>query len=161
MLIGEFCRMTVLTRLLLCLSLVSMLPLGCGPGVPAGARPTKKVSAVVLYKGAPVAGASVTFVETSDKPIIATGITDTQGKTKLKTYVDGDGAVLGSHKVMISKMEAVGGQTVDVDDPKYDPNAPPSTVRYILPQKYSLTTSGLTAEVSASGPSEFTFDLKE
>src|SRR5262245_40289361 len=132
--------MPVFTRLLLCLALVSILPLGCGPGLPAGSRPTKKVTAVVLYKGAPVEGAAVTFVDQSEKPITANGITDAQGKAKLKTYVDGDGAVLGSHKVLISKMIAEGGQTVDVDDPKYNPNAPPSTVKYILPLKYSLNT---------------------
>ena len=152
--------MTASCRFCVCLLLTSVF-LGCGPGKPAGARPTKKVTAVVTYKGSPVQGASVTFIDQSDKPIVATGMTDAQGKAVLKTYVDGDGAVLGSHKVLISKMEAVGGQSVDVDDPKYDPNAPPSTVKYHLPQKYSLNTSGLTAEVSASGPSEFTFDLKD
>jgi hypothetical protein len=153
--------MPVAIRLSICLLLGQLLLSGCGPGKPAGARPTKKVTAVVLYKGAPVEGAAVTFIDQSDKPITANGITDAEGKAKLKTYVDGDGAVLGTHKVVISKMVAVGGQSVDVDDPKYDPNAPPSTVKYMLPQKYSAMNSGLTAEVTASGPSEFTFELKD
>jgi hypothetical protein len=151
-------------RSLVGLLLVFVLLSGCGPGRPPGARPTKKVTAVVLYKGAPMEGATVTFVDQSqnEKPANANGITDAQGKAKLKTYVDGDGAVIGSHKVIISKMTAEGGQNVDVDDPKYNPNAPPPTVKYLLPQKYSvITSSGLTAEVSESGPSEFTFDLKD
>ena len=155
--------MPVSLRLLFCLLLGAILLLGCGPKLPPGARPTKKVTAVVLYKGAPVAGAAVTFIEQSqaDKPAIANGFTDAEGKAQMKTYVDGDGAVLGSHKVIISKMVAEGGQTVDVDDPKYDPNAPPAKVKYVLPQKYSLMTSGLSAEVSASSPVELTFDLTD
>ncbi len=148
-------------RTLVCLVVVVFPLVGCGPKLPPGAKPTKAVTVTVTYKGAAVDGAVVTFVEQADKPANANGITDAQGKAKLKTYVEGDGAVLGSHKVLISKSIAVGGQDVNSDDPKYDPNAPPSTVKYLLPQKYSLFTSGLTAEVTKAGPSEFTFDLKD
>ena len=134
---------------------------GCGPGRPPGARPTKKVTVTVLYKGAPVEGAAVTFVN-QDGPPVANGRTDAQGKAKLTTYIDGDGATLGTHKVMIDKSEAVGGQSVSTDDPKYDPYAKPATVKYHLPQKYgNIATSGITAEVKADGPNEFTFDLKD
>ena len=160
---GEICLMSFTNRLSLCF-LTTLVILGCGPGKPPGARSTKKVTAVVLYKGSPVQGATVTFVDQtqSEKPANSNGVTDAEGKAKMKTYVDGDGAVLGSHKVIISKMTAEGGQNVDVDDPKYDPNAPPPTVKYHLPQKFSvITTSGLTAEVTESGPAEFTFDLKD
>jgi hypothetical protein len=141
----------------------AICPVGCGPKLPPGARPTKKVTVTVLYKGAPVEGAAVTFIDQSnaEKPANANGLTDAQGKAKLKTYLDGDGAVVGTHKVVISKMEAVGGQNVDVDDPKYDPNAPPPTVKYLIPEKFSRLGSGLTAEVKDSGANEFTFDLKD
>lgn len=134
---------------------------GCGPKLPPGARPTKKVTVKVLYKGAPVEGAAVTFVNQEGEPAMAVGKTDAQGVAKMKTYVEEDGAVLGPHKVMIDKSEAVGGQKVDVDSPQYDPNAPPATIKYLLPQKYSnIGMSGLTAEVKESGPNDFTFDLK-
>jgi hypothetical protein len=156
--------MPVVMRSIVCFLFGLVMLLGCGPGRPPGARPTKRVTAVVLYKGTPVEGATVTFVDQSnnEKPANANGVTDAQGKAKLKTYVDGDGAVLGSHKVIISKMTAEGGQHVDVDDPKYDPNAPPPTIKYHLPAKYGVVaTSGMTAEVKDSGPAEFTFDLKD
>jgi hypothetical protein len=154
--------MPISQRLLFCLFVIGFLLVGCGPKLPPGAKPTKPVTVTVTYKGAPVEGAVVTFADQGDKPANANGITDAQGKAKLKTYIDGDGAVVGSHKVAIAKMEAVGGQNVEVDDPKYDPNAPPSTVKSHLPQKYSSpATSGLTAEVTAAGPNEFPFELKD
>jgi len=134
---------------------------GCGgQKLPPGARPTKKVTVTVLYKGAPVEGAAVTFVNQDGDPAPANGRTDKAGKAIMKTYVEGDGAVLGMHKVLVSKSEAVGGQAVDVDSPKYDPNAPPPTIKYLLPQKYSNLGNGLTAEVK-DGPNDFTFDLKD
>lgn len=149
-------------RLLFCLLVIVFPLVGCGQKLPPGAKPTKPVTVTVTYKGTPVERAVVTFADQSDKPANANGITDAQGKAKMKTYIDGDGAVVGSHKVVITKMEAVGGQTVDVDDPKYDPNAPPATVKSHLPQKYSSqATSGLTAEVKEGGPGEFSFDLTD
>src|SRR4051812_17104774 len=127
--------------------LLAALLSGCRAKLPTGAKPTKKVTVTVTYKGAPVEGAMVTFVN-QDGPPTANGRTDAQGKARLKTYIDGDGATLGTHKVMIEKSEAVGGQSLSTDDPKYDPNAPPPTVKYLVPQKYSsIATSGLTAEV--------------
>jgi hypothetical protein len=135
---------------------------GCGTKPPAGARPTKKVTVTVTYKGAPVQGAVVTFVPTEGAPAPANGITDAQGKARLRTYLDGDGAVIASHKVTIDKSEAVGGQMVGPEDPTYDPNAPPATIKNHLPLKYNnIATSGLTAEVKEGGPAEFSFDLKD
>jgi hypothetical protein len=118
----------------------------------------------VTYKGAPVEGALITFVETGDPPAPAFGRTDAQGVAKMKTYVEGDGAVVGRHDVIVSKTETMGGTTADQDSPEYDPNAAeaPTTVKYLIPQKYeSKLTSGLTAEVTESGPNEFKFDLTD
>ena len=141
--------------------LFAVLFAACSAKLPPGAKPTKKVTVTVTYKGAPVEGAMVTFVN-QEGPPTANGRTDAQGKARLKTYIEGDGATLGTHKVMIEKSEAVGGQSVGTDDPKYNPNAPPATVKYLIPQKYSnIATSGLTAEVKADGANEFEFDLKD
>ena len=147
--------------LLLCLA-AGLNAVGCGPKLPAGARPTKKVTVTVMYKGAPVEGANVTFVNQTGDPAAANGRTGQDGKAKLKTYVEEDGAVLGAHKVMIEKSESVGGSTASQDSAEYNPNAPPAVTKYLLPQKYSnYANSGLTAEVTEAGPNEFTFDLKD
>ena len=135
---------------------------GCGSKLPPGARPTKKTTVTVTYKGAPVEGANVTFVNQDGDPAPANGRTGADGKAKMKTYVEEDGAVVGQHKVLIEKSESVGGSNVDQDSPEYNPNAPPATIKYLLPKKYSdYGNSGLTAEVTEAGPNEFTFDLKD
>ena len=134
---------------------------GCGPKLPPGARPTKNLTVTVTYKGAPVEGANVTFVNQEGEPAPANGRTGPDGKAQLKTYAEGDGAVLGQHKVLVEKSEAVGGSNVPQDSPEYNPNAPPPTIKHHLPQKYTNFASGLTADVTEAGPNEFTFDLKD
>jgi hypothetical protein len=146
----------------LCLLAVAVCLGGCGPKLPPGARPTKKVTVTVTYKGAPVENANVTFVNQEGPAAPANGRTGPDGKAKLKTYTEEDGAVLGQHKVLIEKSESVGGSNVDQDSPEYNPNAPPATIKYLLPKKFSdYANSGLTAEVKDSDPNEFTFDLKD
>jgi len=147
--------------LLLCL-VVGLSSVGCGQKLPPGARPTKKVTVTVMYKGAPVEGANVTFVNQEGDPAPANGRTNAEGTAKMKTYVEEDGAVLGQHKVMIEKSVSEGGSNADQDSPEYNPNAPPAVTKYLLPKKYSdYGNSGLTADVKDSGPNEFTFDLKD
>jgi len=148
------------SRLWICL-LITVLPLAaCSDGGPKNRRPTHKVTVIVTQKGKPVDGATVTFINQEGEPAIAYGKTDAEGKAKMKTYVEGDGAVAGRHKVLIEKSESIGGApTVDQNSKEYDPNAPPAQIKYLLPQKYSNpATSGLTAEVK-EGQKELTFDL--
>lgn len=147
----------------LSLALVAGLVLvGCGPSLPAGSKPTYKTTVTVMYKGAPVEGATVTFI--GPESTNAVGMTDAQGKAKMKTYVEGDGAVEGQHKVLISKIETIGGApAADQDSPNYVPpvNVPPPQIKYHLPQKYEAPgTSGLTADVK-KGPNEISFELKD
>jgi hypothetical protein len=156
----ENSRMPFAYRVIVSAFVVCLL-LGCSDGGPTNRRPTKKVTVKVTYKGSPLENANVTFINQDGEPAPAYGKTDAQGVAKMKTYVEGDGAVPGMHKVLIDKSESVGGQTVDVDSPQYNPNAPPPTVKYLIPQKFNNPgTSGLTAEVK-DGPNEFTFDLKD
>jgi hypothetical protein len=146
--------------------LITVVAVGCaGSNLPEGARPTTPVTVTVTYKGAPVEGATVTFITQGDPPAPAYGRTDAQGVAKMKTYIEGDGAVTGTHKVTIIKSETVGGApAVDQDSPDYDPEAAyaPSTVKHHIPQKYgSPATSGLTVDVKDGGPNEVKFDLMD
>ena len=125
------------------------------------------VKVTVTYKGAPVADATISFVPDATAMPPAFGKTDAQGVAKMKTYVEGDGAVVGQHKISIIKSETTSsGPVTDQDSPNYVPpaggGAPPPVVKYIIPQKYSSpASSGLAIEVKDSGPNEFTFDLKD
>ncbi len=148
------------------LVVVSLLA-GCsGGGGPANRRPTKPVKVTVTYKGKPVADAIVTFVNQEGEAAPAYGKTDAQGVAKIKTYVEGDGAVPGPHKVTITKTETSGGgSTTSQSSPDYVPpgegGTPVPTVKHLIPEKYGLlATSNLTADVK-EGKNEITFDLTD
>jgi hypothetical protein len=135
------------------------LTAGCGPSLPEGAKPTKPVTVTVTYKGAPLEGATITFIN-AEAP--AYGRTDASGVAKMKTYVEGDGAIFGSHKVTINKSETTGGDQAPLESPEYNPDAPSARITNLIPVKYSSpATSGLTFEVSDSSPAEVKFDLTD
>ena len=150
-----------------CAAVVCLPLVGCGPSLPEGARPTEPVTVTVTYNGQPVEAATVTFISQDADPVAAYGRTDAQGVAQMKTYVEGDGAVPGSHKVTINKTETTGGGSETAENPEqYDPaelspDYKPPTIKYLVPQKYnSPATSDLTAEVK-SGPNAIRFDLKD
>ena len=70
---------------------------GCGPQSP----PTAKVEGVVTLDGKPIEGAAVVFTPPEGR--MATGATDSSGRFLLSTFKQGDGALLGQHRVTVSK----------------------------------------------------------
>jgi hypothetical protein len=150
-------------------SVVLILGGGCsGSKLPPNARPTAPVKVTVTYKGAPVADAIVTFICQEGEPKAnANGKTDAQGVAKMKTYIEGDGAVIGPHKVLITKMEASSSGTVaDQSSKDYVPPAgggsPLPTTKDLVPAKYGMMgQSGLTADVQKKPLNEFSFELKD
>jgi hypothetical protein len=152
--------------LLACVVLV--LGEGCsGSKLPPNARPTAPVKVTVTYKGAPVADATVTFICQEGEATPAFGKTDAQGVAKMKTYVEGDGAVIGPHKVLITKTAAASsGNVAEQSSPDYVPpaegGAPLPTAKDLVPAKYGmLAQSGLTAAVEKKPTNEFSFELKD
>lgn len=119
---------------------------GCGDKGPK----TAVVHGTVTYKGKPVPNGSINFVP-ADGPA-ATGEIRSDGSYRLTTFRKGDGAILGTHKVVIVAMQDQSGQAVEA----YTPLPPP-----IVPVKYtSLATTDLTAEVKDQ-ENTINFDLKE
>jgi hypothetical protein len=110
------------------------------------------VDGVVTYNGQPVEHAGVTFKP--DSGPIAMGTTDAEGKFTLIT-ANRSGALVGEHKVGISKSKTTAIQMPNESLPRYK-------VEYFVPQKYgSPATSELTATVSTkSRDNHFIFDLK-
>jgi hypothetical protein len=82
--------------------LAALVLAGCwGTGRP----PTYPVTGTVTWKGKPVEGARVVFVPQDPGGQAAAGITDAQGRYRLTTFVEGDGALEGEYRVKVTKYE--------------------------------------------------------
>lgn len=132
-----------------------------------GKRPVKSVTVTVTYKGKPVEDATVTFISSEADAPAAYGQTNAQGVAKPTTPDIGEGVILGTHKVLVSKEQIVKEKkSADQESADYVPpppgGAPVPTVKHLIPEKYSLPgESPLTAEVTSSGPADFKFDLTD
>lgn len=121
--------------------------LGCD-----GHPPTAPVQGTVYFEDQLLKFGSVMFSPAGGgQP--ARGEIQPNGTFTLSTFAEGDGAIVGSHRVRI--------MCNSVQDPnntaEYDVNAA-NVGRLMIPRKYTqLSSSGLTADVSASenGPFEF------
>ncbi|WP_166831498.1 carboxypeptidase-like regulatory domain-containing protein [Thalassoroseus pseudoceratinae] len=144
-------------RLLLGLTLVV---LGCGgSGEDKWTKDRPEVvdaEGVVTYQNEPVEGATVVFAPTDGKHA-ASGLTDSSGQFSVSAFPNSEGAVPGSYKVTVTKMEtpsASGG-----GDGHGEAVAAPKN---LLPAKYAETANTpLTADVPASGKTDFQFDLSD
>lgn len=124
-------------------------------GCKDGGAGTVPVEGTVTLDGAPVEGASVVFMPLAGGPQ-STGQTDASGKFKLTTVNPGDGAVVGTHAVAVSKSEAVASATADPNSPQGTQlsGAPtggrPKPAQSLLPSKYSdASNSGIKIEVKS------------
>ncbi len=109
---------------------------------------TASVQGTITYKGKAVPQGSVMF-QPENGPAATGNINN--GKYVLKTYRDGDGAVLGSHKVTVISLEDQSGRLPEERNP-----LPPA----IVPLKYSFADkSGLTAQVEDKS-NTIDFELK-
>jgi len=134
-------------RILLWLSVLGFawIATGCGSGLPE----TAEVNGTVTLDGKPVDGAIVVFFD-PDGAHPARGVTDGSGKFTLTTFEAGDGAVLGQHKVSVSKIDEsakapAGAEGQDTPSVSEDIS---ESAKNLLPVLYSSpSTSGLTVEV--------------
>jgi len=130
-------------------TLYSVVVAGCGkPGDYPDLIP---VSGTVTMDGQPLAGARVSFVPDGARP--SSGTTDASGRYELQYTGEYAGAVVGKHRVSISKT---------APDPNYTPGPEeeddePGQVETI-PKQYRGIDSELTAEVKA-GANTLDFDL--
>jgi hypothetical protein len=118
---------------------LTVTAVGCGKS----RMPVAPVEGKVLYRGQPLEFGSVLFQP--DVGPTAQGIIQPDGTFRLSTYGDGDGAVLGQHRVQIGCFE---GQR-----PGAEADAPTSETmlgRPLIPRRYTrFDQSGLTADVKA------------
>jgi hypothetical protein len=133
-------------------ALALLAVLGCGK---SGTVPTIAVTGTVTHNGQPVEGVSVGFIPESGRP--ASGLTDAQGRFTLSTFASGDGAVAGSHKVVIT--EAASEPEPMPGTPEAE-NYKPRESR--VPAKYSSeATTPFSVQVEVGGKNDFTFDMTD
>ena len=149
----------------------SMLTIaGCG----GSSVDTVPVTGTVLMDGKPVEGAAVAF-RCEGQPKAAVGTTDAEGKFTLTLNEDGDGAMVGTHTVTVSKV-VTNEKEISADED--------SSAAYIEMMKDSAKDGGegikdndeghqlpvgysrpyetdLTAEVTADGENNFELKLKK
>jgi hypothetical protein len=120
---------------------------GCGG--PTSKYPTAPVRGKVTYKSAPVPNGTVMFIPENGPT--ATGQIQQDG-TYVLTSDEANGAVLGSHKVVITALE---------DMTNVLPEQQSGLPKSIIPSKYSNdVSSGLTAQV-ADQDNVINFDLTD
>lgn len=139
-----------LTRSMICLCTLGLVTWsGCGPK--SDLPKTVNAEGVVTLDGSPVDLATVVLIPDAGN-YSASGVTDKDGKFKLKAFDEKTGAVPGSYKVEITKTVvqdkgANGGEAV-------------VSVGYGLPKKYStFTTSGLTLTIPDQDTKDIKFEL--
>lgn len=150
---------------------------GCGQSADPDRPETFPITGTVMYNGAPIEGASVSFVPmgegTGGEGKGAAGFTNASGQYTLTTFKAGDGAVPGQYRVKITKLTqppapaaapaTPSGSGVEVEA-GYEPgaeDAPEAAPTNLLPAKYAdPNTSGLMVEVKAgeNPPQDFTLE---
>jgi hypothetical protein len=118
----------------------------------------------VTFEGRPVEAGTITFYpELGGRP--AVGKIHSDGVYELTTYHQGDGALLGAHKIAIEakQVTSTGVEPKSFAEELAQENAsrrPPKTnVTWLVPQRYSSTeSSGLTATI-VSGNNDIDFAL--
>lgn len=122
---------------------------GCGGGGEVANLPeTVPVTGTVIYSGSPIEEGTVTFYPQEVKANPATGVLSAGGKFELSTYERGDGAVPGTHKVVVESItgDDVGG----------------SGGESLVPEIYSsLETTPLTVTVGPDGESGLELVLED
>lgn len=164
-------------RAILCLVVAMLVATGCSRSNEwtQTRPPTYAVSGVVTYRGEPVLDGLVVFLTNPSHEkwtygeVSAFGVTDAQGRFRLRTFRPGDGAVAGRHTVLIQKvsLKQRNGKPVTQADLEGSEDGsrkaidPASLVEaHHLPERYRLRDqTPFSAEVMAGGSNEFRFAL--
>ena len=129
---------------------------GCGPAAPTSTlEETVPAGGLLTYRGQPLEYYRVTFFPDGHRP--AAGTTTSDGRFVLGTNREGDGAVVGTHRVAV----------VYVGPPNTNPDAgmndfsPPPPPKVKIPAHYhKAEKSGLAVEIPAGGNTELEIALQ-
>jgi hypothetical protein len=124
---------------------LSLCAVGAVVGCDSGKFQTAPVTGSVTLDGAPVTRGAVMFVPEAGRA--ARGVIQSDGTFTLTTYQDGDGALVGPHKVSV--FFAL-DETMSADEMR----------KFRLPAKYAQpASSGLTCDVKSGEVNQVRLDL--
>lgn len=128
---------------------------GCGTKYPE----TAPVSGKITVDGVPVTTGRIIFYPTSGARL-SSGEIQPDGNYSLTTFKAGDGALLGSHRVVIESTKVVGPTSAKtIADESQTPVSALGRVIWLVDEKYSQpSTTDLSAEVKR-GPNGIDFHL--
>ncbi|NLF72334.1 MAG: hypothetical protein GX575_25140 [Candidatus Anammoximicrobium sp.] len=127
---------------------------GCSGGVKQAA--TGKVSGKVTSEGKPVEAGSVTFVPVTEGASADTGVAskpgggsiNSDGSYVLTTYVAGDGAIVGRHRVTFFPPASQASETAAGEPGKHDETPAPSPYRGLMPKEAEVEVKAGTNEIN-------------
>lgn len=130
---------------------VTITACGRGPNI-------APVSGLVTLDGKPVAGAAVLFMPV-EGGVPARAATKDDGSFALTTFEEKDGALVGRHRVAVSKVETTGA-TAGADGLSGKLDGRRMRATSVTPERYGApATSGLEATVKRGGKNSFEFRL--
>ena len=129
----------------------ALMAMGCG-GADDERSPVAKVECTVTVNGQPLTKGSITFTPTAGTKGRGSRGSITGGKAaSLNCYKDGDGAIVGTHKVKISARKAAAATAVEGEVPAVSPE--------LIPAEFNVKST-LIRTVKAGEVNKFTFDVK-
>lgn len=122
-----------------------------------GVRPeTSPVSGQLLLDGKPLTNILVTFIpdgSSLEAPIRSMAVTDADGKFQLRTETQIEGALIGSHKVILEDLAIL-------DAPRSENGTVTKMPTVRFPDRYkSIVSSSLKAEINA-GPNDLKLEIQ-
>lgn len=132
---------------------IAVVITGCGRG-----PKTAPVSGLVTLDGKPVAGAAVLFMPV-EGGVPGRAATKDDGSFSLSTFQERDGALVGRHRVAVTKVETT-GLTAGADGVSGKLDGRQIRTTWLTPQRYGApATSGLEATVEKGVKNAFEFRL--
>ncbi len=121
---------------------IALLTLAIAPGC-SDQYPVVPAEGKVFFEGKPLSFGAVVFQPEQGPP--AKALIKPDGSFVLTTFAEGDGAIVGSHRVRVSCFE---GQNPQAEGQNADSGGMMSLGRALIPRKYNSTgLSGLSFEI--------------
>jgi hypothetical protein len=146
-----------------CLSLSLLLLLGCGAPKDARHKDLAPASGIVLYKGAPVGGATLVFHNEDSTRQGGSAIAEADGEFTLRTF-GGEGTFPGNYTVTVIKDRIVNPISDEelLRLEREGKDLPETKTESLLPAKYRLkTTSPLKITIPAGGDKNLKIELAD